>query len=83
MGKATSDVRYTPEAGPEAFSNPMVHARLNTYSEMGRQKHGPEWDPVVQPLDGEVVMRMGGGKRHGRYAIGDSTIDTASTPTLS
>ncbi|TVU09326.1 hypothetical protein EJB05_42793 [Eragrostis curvula] len=28
-------------------------------------------------------MRMGGGKKHGRYWIGDSTIDTASTPTLS
>ncbi|TVU50148.1 hypothetical protein EJB05_01505 [Eragrostis curvula] len=28
-------------------------------------------------------MRVGGGKKHGRYWIGDSTLDTASTPTLS
>ena len=27
-------------------------------------------------------MRVGGGKKHGRYWIGDSTLDTTSTPTL-
>ena len=26
---------------------------------------------------------MGGGKKHGRYYIGDGLVDTASTPTLS
>lgn len=83
MGRATSEVRYNPDAGPEAYSNPMVHSRLTAYSDMGRQKHGSEWDPAAAPLDGEVIMRMAGGKRHGRYAVGDSTIDTASTPTLS
>ena len=83
MGKATSDARYNSEAGPEAYNNPMVYSRLNTYTEMGKQKYGAEWDPRQHPIDGELVMRMSGGKRHGRYAIGDSTIDTASTPTLS
>ncbi|TVU14354.1 hypothetical protein EJB05_37817, partial [Eragrostis curvula] len=28
-------------------------------------------------------MRAGGGKKHGRYYLGDNVIDTASTPTLS
>ena len=28
-------------------------------------------------------MRVGGDKKHSRYWIGDSTLDTASTPTLS
>ena len=50
---------------------------------MGRQVHGPDWDPSSQPLDGEVIMRVGGGKKHGRYYIGDGLVDTASTPTLS
>ena len=27
-------------------------------------------------------MGVGGGKKHGRYWIDDSTLDTASTPTL-
>jgi hypothetical protein len=50
---------------------------------MARQVHGPQFDPSTQDLDGEIVMRVGGGKKHDRYWIGDSTIDTTSTPTLS
>jgi len=50
---------------------------------MARQVHGPEYDPSAHDLDGEVVMRAGGGKKHGRFWIGDGTIDTATTPTLS
>ncbi|CAN6343903.1 unnamed protein product, partial [Urochloa humidicola] len=65
------------------YNNPMVYSRLATYTEMGKAKYGPDWDPAANPLDGEIIMRMGGGKQHGRYALGDSTLDTASTPTLS
>ena len=83
MGKASSDVRYDPNAGPEAYTNPMVGARLVAYTQMGKEKYGPDWDPATAPLDGEIIMRLGGGRVHGRYAIGDSTLDTASTPTLS
>ncbi|CAN6372697.1 unnamed protein product, partial [Urochloa humidicola] len=82
IGRATSDIRYNPEAGPEAYSNPLFYSRISTYTELGKAKYGPDWDPAANPLDGEIVMRMGG-KGHGRYAIGDSTLDTASTPTLS
>ncbi|CAN6362932.1 unnamed protein product [Urochloa humidicola] len=82
-GKATSDVTFNPEDPPEAYSNPSVHGRLSSYSDMARQIHGPEWDPSTEDIDGEVVMRVGGGKKHGRYWIADSTLDTASTPTLS
>jgi len=49
---------------------------------MATEVHGPDFDPSTEPIDGEVVMRVGGGKKHGRYWIGDSLIDTASTPTL-
>jgi hypothetical protein len=34
---------------------------------MARIVHGPEYDPTIQDLDGEVLMRVGGGKKHGRY----------------
>ncbi|CAO2144268.1 unnamed protein product [Urochloa humidicola] len=83
VGRATSDVRYNPEVGPETYSNLMVYSRFATYTEMGKAKYGPDWDPAANPLDGGIIMRMGGGKQHGRYALGDSTLDTASTPTLS
>lgn len=81
-GKATSDVDYNPEDPPSVYSNATVHNRLSEYTSMARAVHGPEYDPSTQDLDGEVVMRVGGGKKHGRYWIGDSTLDTATTPTL-
>lgn len=82
-GKATSDVDYNPEDGPEAYSNATVHNRLSEYTSMAREVHGPEYDPSTEDLDGEVVMRVGGGKKHGRYWIGDGAIDSAATPSLS
>ena len=67
---------------PSVYTNPSVHACINMYTEAGRQVHGPDWDPSAHDLDGELIMKVGGGKKHGRYWIGDSLIDTASTPTL-
>ena len=44
---------------------------------------GPiDWDPSARDLDGELIMKVGEGKKHGRYFIGEGTLDTASTPTL-
>jgi hypothetical protein len=50
---------------------------------MARAVHGPEYNPSTQDLDGEVVMRVGGGKKHGWYWLGDCTLNTVATPTLS
>jgi hypothetical protein len=82
-GKATSDVNYNPEDGPEAYSNATAHSRLSEYTSMAREIHGPDFDPTTEDLDGEVIMRVGGGKKHGRYSIADGAIDASSTPTLS
>jgi hypothetical protein len=56
-GKATSDVTYNRDDGPEAYSNPAIYSLL----------HGLEYDPRTEPIDPDVLMRVGGGKRHGRY----------------
>lgn len=84
IGKA-STATYDPSSPPSAsdYSNPSFHTRVTAYTEVGKQLYGPDWDPAVHPLDAEVIMRAGGGKKHGRLMIGDSTVDTASTPTLS
>jgi hypothetical protein len=66
-GKATSDVDYNPKDPPSAYTNETVHSRLSEYTSMARIVHGPEYDPTIQDLDGEVLMRGGGGKKHGRY----------------
>jgi hypothetical protein len=44
---------------------------------------GPDYDPRTEDIDGDVLMRVGGGKRHERYWIADEAIDSSSTPTLS
>ena len=66
-GKAMSDVDYNPKDGPNTYSNATVHNRLSEYTSMAREVHRPEYDPSTVDLDGEVVMRVGGGKKHGRY----------------
>lgn len=81
-GKATSDVTFNSEDGPEAYSNPSAYSRLQSYSEVARELRGPEFDPFTEPIDGEALMRAGGGKKNGRYLIADSLVDTATTPTL-
>jgi len=68
---------------PEAYSSTIGHNCLTEYNSMAREVHGPEFDPSMQLIDEEIIMRVGGGKKHGRFWIGDNTIDTASTPTLS
>jgi hypothetical protein len=82
-GKATSDVTYNPDDGPEAYSNPAVYSRLHDYTAMAQEVHGLEYDPSTEQIDRDVLMRVRGGKRHGRYWIADGAIDSSSTPTLS
>jgi len=66
-GKATVDVAYNPEDPPLAYSNGSVHSRLDGYTSMARAVHGLEYDPSTHDLDGEVVMRVGGGNKHVRF----------------
>jgi hypothetical protein len=66
-GKATSDVTYNLDDGPEAYANPTVYSCLHDYTAMAQEVHGPEYDPSTEQIDPVVLMRVGGGKRHGRY----------------
>ena len=67
VDKANSDVDYNPEDLPSAYSNVNVQSHLNEYTSMAREVPGPEYDPSTHDLDGEVPMRVGGGKKHGWY----------------
>jgi hypothetical protein len=82
-GKATSDVTYNPDDGPEAYTNPAVYSRLHDYTAMAQEVHDPEYDPSTEQIGPDVLMRVGEGKRHERYWIADGAIDSSSTPTLS
>lgn len=81
-GKA-SEVTFNPDDPPTAYTNPVSYNRITAYTQGGKEKYGPEWDPAAAPLDGDVIMRVGGGKKHGRYAIANSSVDPLSTSTLS
>jgi hypothetical protein len=78
--KAPSNV-YDSAEGPEAYIDPNVYDKLAKYTTAGRQRYGPDFDRTTTPLDTDLVMRMGGGKQHRRYALANSAIDEA--PTLS
>jgi hypothetical protein len=82
-GKATApDVTYNPADGPEAYSNASVYNKLSEYTSTARERHREDFDPATQPLDTDLLMRLGGGKQHGRYWMADSTVDSASIPNL-
>jgi hypothetical protein len=59
-GKATFDVNYNPEDGPEAYSNLAVYSRLSEYIAMSREVYVPDYDPRTMDIDGDVLMRVGG-----------------------
>ena len=83
MDPTKSNIEYNPVAGPEAYTNSSVHTRLTSYMEAARSVHGPDYDPRTEEhLDPELVMRVGEGKKHGRFWIGDDILDTGSTPPL-
>ena len=82
-GKATSSVSYNPEDPPEAYTNLSVHTRISEYTSATMSVHGPEYDPSTEDFDAEIVMRVGGGKKHGRCWLGDGVIDSTSTPSIS
>jgi len=81
MGKATAVIEYDPDAPLEAYTNSSVHPRLSSYTEAARSVHGPGYDPRTEErLDPQLVMRVGQGKKHGRFWIGDDVLNMASTP---
>ena len=52
-----SDVTFNPQDPPEAYNNASVHSCLSGYTSMAQEVHGPEFDVINEPIDGEVVMR--------------------------
>jgi hypothetical protein len=66
-GKATSDITYNLDDGPEAYANSTVYNRLHEYTTMAQEVQGLDYDPSTEPIDPDVLMRVGGGKRHGQY----------------
>jgi hypothetical protein len=63
-GKAASNFDYNPKDPTSVYNNAIVNSHLTKYTSMAKQVHGLDYDPLTHDLDGEVVMRVGGGKKH-------------------
>ena len=66
-------------ATPLTFTNISAYNKFNAYTEVAKEKHGQDYDPRGKPIDPELVMISGGGRRHGFMAIGDKLIRCPST----
>ena len=53
---------YNPADGPEAYTNASIHSKLSEYTSAAHERHGEDFDPATQPLDTDLLMRLGGGK---------------------
>jgi len=83
-GKATvADNVYDPADGPDTYTNASVYPKLAEYTSAAHQRHGETFDPATDPLDTDLLMRLGGGKQHGRYWMANSAIESSSVPSLS
>jgi hypothetical protein len=72
-----------PDAYTRGLQQPDAYTRISEYTSATRTRHGDDYDPSSQDFDPEVVMRIGGDKKHGRYYLGDGLINATSTPSLS
>ena len=80
LASATMVKPYDPATPAESYSGSSGH-RMATYDDAYKEAKGADADPSAQDLDPELVMIAGGGKKHGRYAIGCSAIPM-TTPSL-
>jgi hypothetical protein len=76
--KATSDVSYNVSDGPKAYNNPSFGRRITEYTEACKQKYEEDYNPSEHDINIDIVMALGGGKKHGRLWIGDDINDSSS-----
>lgn len=52
---------------------------MRAYCEEFQRRNGPDADPMQAPIDAATVLLAGEGKKHGRYRILDSLVQTTAT----
>ena len=71
MGPVKSGVVFNPDATAQAYSDPSVHAKVRDYMKAVRALRGSDHNLSTEPLETEVIMRLGQGRKHGRLWIAD------------
>jgi hypothetical protein len=64
------------------YSDPNVYTKVQEYTSAVREIHGEDYNVRTEPIDAEAIMRLGGGKKHGRLWIADGAIDPSTVRNL-
>ena len=83
MGPVKSDVVFNSNAPAQAYSDPSVHAKVRDYTETVRALRGSDHNLSTEPLETEVIVKLGQGRKHGRLWIADGVDSSSSAPSLS
>jgi hypothetical protein len=83
MGPVKSGVVFNPDAPTQAYSDPTVHGKVRDYAEVVRSLRGSDYNLSTEPLETEVIVRLGHGKKHGRLWIAEGADSSSSAPSLS
>jgi hypothetical protein len=83
MGSVKSGVVFNPDAPAQAYSDPSIHAKVRDYAEAVRALRGSDHNLSTEPLEPDVIVRLGQGRKHGRLWIADGADSSSSAPSLS
>ena len=83
MGPVKSGVVFNPDAPAQAYSDPSVHAKVRDYVEAVRALRGSDHNLSTEPLETEVIVRLGQGRKHGPLWIANGADSSSSAPSLS
>jgi hypothetical protein len=83
MGPVKSGVVFNSDAPAQAYSDPSVHAKVRDYTEAVRALLGSDHNLSTEPLETEVIVRLGQGRKPGRLWIADDADSSSSAPSLS
>jgi len=64
-GKTTTDITYSPDDPPEAYTNSTIHSQISSYCDSAHAIHGPDFGPYNEAISGEAAMRAGEASRMG------------------
>jgi hypothetical protein len=83
MGSVKSGVVCNPDAPTQAYSDPSVHAKVRDYAETVRALRGSDHNLSTEPLETDVNVRLGQGRKRGWLWIVDGADSSSSAPSLS
>jgi hypothetical protein len=83
MGLVKSGVVFNSDAPTQAYSDPSIHAKVRDYAEAVRALRGSYHNLSTEPLETDVIVTLGQGRKHGWLWIVDGVDSSSSAPSLS